>query len=82
MREMGYRIARKHARQLRLQAQNLGFALPFLLAIVTLVADGWPALVTAAAAPLVSLAGILIERWLFFAEAIHAATLYYGARSV
>jgi len=24
-------------------------------------------------------AGVLIERWLFFAEAKHAVTLYYGA---
>ena len=27
-------------------------------------------------------AGALIERWLFFAEAKHVVTLYYGARSV
>jgi len=26
--------------------------------------------------------GVLIERWLFFAEAKHAVTLYYGAESV
>ena len=82
MREMGYRIARKHVPKLRLAAQILGFALPFLLAIVTLVAAGWPALVAGSAAPLVSLAGIVIERWLFFAEAKHAVTLYYGERSV
>ena len=26
------------------------------------------------------LPGLLIERWLFFAEAKHAVTLYYGAQ--
>lgn len=82
MREMGYQIARKHGPRLRLQAQNLGFALPFLLVLVTLATDGWPASVAGAAAPLVSLAGMLIERWLFFAEAKHAVALYYGERSV
>jgi DMSO reductase anchor subunit len=24
--------------------------------------------------------GVLIERWLFFAEATHTVTLYYGAQ--
>lgn len=26
--------------------------------------------------------GVLVERWLFFAEAKHAVTLYYGAERV
>lgn len=25
-----------------------------------------------------ALAGLLVERWLFFAEATHVSTLYYG----
>ena len=25
--------------------------------------------------------GILIERWLFFAEAVHVVTLYYGEKA-
>ena len=29
-----------------------------------------------------STVGILIERWLFFAEATHTVTLYYGAEAV
>jgi sulfite dehydrogenase (quinone) subunit SoeC len=32
-------------------------------------------------AVLVGAIGVLIERWLFFAEAKHAVTLYYGATS-
>ena len=26
--------------------------------------------------------GVLIERWLFFAEAKHVVTLYYGSKAV
>jgi DMSO reductase anchor subunit len=29
-------------------------------------------------AALTAMAGVLVERWLFFAEAKHAVTLYYG----
>ena len=29
-----------------------------------------------------SLAGVLVERWLFFAEARRSVTLYYGAAAV
>jgi DMSO reductase anchor subunit len=28
------------------------------------------------------LLGLLVERWLFFAEAKHVVTLYYGAAAV
>jgi DMSO reductase anchor subunit len=38
--------------------------------------------VAALAAALVATAGVLVERWLFFAEAKHTVTLYYGARAV
>jgi DMSO reductase anchor subunit len=34
--------------------------------------------VLAAVAALASLLGIYLERWLFFAEATHTVTLYYG----
>jgi sulfite dehydrogenase (quinone) subunit SoeC len=33
------------------------------------------------AAPFMML-GLLVERWLFFAEARHVVTLYYGAAAV
>jgi DMSO reductase anchor subunit len=36
-------------------------------------------LVAAMTAALSMAAGLLIERWLFFAEAEHVAMLYYGA---
>ncbi|WP_224548762.1 dimethyl sulfoxide reductase anchor subunit family protein [Mesorhizobium sp. CA16] len=78
LKEMGFRIARKHSAKLRLITQALAFATPAaLLAIVYFVP--WPlgaiASVLAAGA---QLAGMLVERWLFFAEAKHTVTLYYG----
>ncbi len=32
-------------------------------------------------AALIAVPGLAIERWLFFAEAKHAVTLYYGAET-
>jgi sulfite dehydrogenase (quinone) subunit SoeC len=78
LKEMGFQIARKHAAKLRRIAFLLAFALPFVLALVPLLAAGWPAVIAAIlAAPLATI-GVLTERWLFFAEAKHAVTLYYG----
>jgi DMSO reductase anchor subunit len=79
LKEMGFRIARKHARKLRRIAFQLAFVLPFLLMLIALAASGWGRLAAALlAAPLATL-GVLVERWLFFAEAKHTVTLYYGA---
>jgi DMSO reductase anchor subunit len=81
LKEMGFAIARKHAARLRRVALSAGFALPFLL---TLVAWFSASLAPAAAmlAALIGTAGVLVERWLFFAEARHTVTLYYGAAAV
>ena len=83
MEEMGYRIARKHAKKLRRIALALGFALPALLvlgSVLTPGSIGAASLSLLAAAAM--LTGLLIERWLFFAEARHVVTLYYGAAAV
>lgn len=74
-REMGYAVARKHARKLR------GFVLMFLLAagLAMLLALAAPLLAVVAA--LAALAAAATERWLFFAEAQHVVTLYYGAKA-
>ena len=73
--EMGYSVARKHAEKLR----GLVF---FLLAAALLV------LLVSLAAPVVSLlaavltvAAAVVERWLFFAQAQHIVSLYYGAKA-
>ena len=67
LREMGYRIARKHAARLRVIAVLLGFIAPIVLL---------PFLPPIAA--IAALLGLLVERWLFFAEATHTITLFYG----
>lgn len=78
LKEMGYRVARKHAAKLRLIAQALAFALPAVCLLLSLLLPGPLALVFALAAVPLQLAGMLVERWLFFAEARHTVTLYYG----
>ena len=77
LREMGYVLARKHARRLRLLAMLLFAAAPLLCSLpLFLYAHGHVGLPMAAAAAF-ALSGALVERWLFFAEARHMVTLYY-----
>jgi DMSO reductase anchor subunit len=76
LREMGYQIARKHATKLRRIAVVLAFLVPAFLAL--LAAIGLVPVVTASLAALCALAGLFVERWLFFAEATHVSTIYYG----
>lgn len=78
MREMGYQVARKHALGLRKLAALTLFAIPIALVLVILLGTGF-APVLLGAAVLSTMAGVLVERWLFFAEAEHVAMLYYGA---
>jgi len=80
LKEMGFRVARKHAVRLRLIAQALAFALPLLMLAATLVLPEirWLSAFLAVTAAAAQLAGMLVERWLFFAEAKHTVTLYYG----
>ncbi len=46
--------------------------------VVTLVAPAGVGVAAAIVAVLALAPGMLTERWLFFAEAKHAVTLYYG----
>jgi DMSO reductase anchor subunit len=78
--EMGYRVARRHAARLRRYVWLLGFAGAILLTMLALVSTGPLAFISALLAALSGLAGVAIERWLFFAEATHTVTLYYGRR--
>lgn len=82
LKEMGFSIARKHAAKLRRIAIGLGFGLPFLLSLVPFVASGWAAIAATLAAAILGTVGVFVERWLFFAEAQHAVTLYYGQAAV
>jgi DMSO reductase anchor subunit len=74
--EMGFVLARKHARKLRIIAVVLFADVPALcaLAVLLLPIAAAPWLAVAAISALV---GAFVERWLFFAEAKHVVTLYY-----
>lgn len=77
-REMVHRIGRKHAAKLRMLAMVFGGVVP--IAILMLIwLTGASALFSLVAA-ISMIAGLLGERWLFFAEAEHAVSLYYGHR--
>lgn len=76
--EMGFKVARKHAARLRKVTIVLGFVLPVVLSLVPLLVAGWPGIVAMLFAVALAMTGILVERWLFFAEAKHVVTLYYG----
>ena len=75
LREMGFRVARKHAARLRQVALWGGFAAPAVLAALALA--GAPAAPLLALGALLALLGVLVERWLMFAEATHTVMLYY-----
>ncbi|MDE3174946.1 MAG: dimethyl sulfoxide reductase anchor subunit [Pseudomonadota bacterium] len=79
MREMGFRVARKHAAKLRRIVIAALFVVP-LLALLCIALASSPLLAGFAAglATLSAAAGVGVERWLFFAEATHVSTLYYG----
>ena len=82
MREMGYRIARKHAAKLRrlAVAGAVRRARGVVVRLATALAPASPLGRTALAllASLSAAAGLGVERWLFFAEATHVSMLYYG----
>ena len=78
LKEMGFAIARKHAKKLRRLALSLGLLLPGILLIFAGVSGGVAQLALLLLAVVSGLAGTVVERWLFFAEARHAVTLFYG----
>ena len=73
--EMGFIVARKHADTLR----RISLALAILLPVAALLAAPASALVMVAAV-VIHLVGVMVSRWLFFAEAKHTVMLYYGQR--
>jgi DMSO reductase anchor subunit len=81
LKEMGYRVARAHAAKLRRYAAALAFALPILLIGAAFWTDGVFGILAGGIAAVSLTLGLVIERWLFFAEAKHVVTLYYGATS-
>ena len=78
LKEMGYKIARKHADKLRRLSLLGGFILPFILTLIISSNSSLPGIIAAILALVFSMLGVIIERWLFFAEAKHTVMLYYG----
>lgn len=75
--EFGYLVPRLTAMSLRVLSMILAFAVPLVLLYIALEYQ----------APLVGMvalasvfAGLVAERWLFFAEARHVVNLYHGAQ--
>ena len=78
--EMGYQVARKHASKLRHIAFSLGLLVPGILILLAMKLDGITQIAVLTLALLAGYGGIVVERWLFFAEAEHVVGLYYGKR--
>ena len=72
--EFGFVLARRNALALRIAALTAGFGIPaaWIVSGATNAPVAW-------LAAIVCLAGLLAERWLFFAEAQHTVRLYHGA---
>lgn len=77
--EMGFKIARKHREKLRRWAFMNSFLIPWCTAAFTVDADPWIKIPGAIVAVIIMMGGVMVERWLFFAEAKHTTMLYYGA---
>lgn len=76
MKEMGYVVARKHAEKLRLMVL-CGLGLSIMASLLTLASP----IIFAIIAAILSFAAAIVERWLFFAEAQHVVSLYYGTKA-
>lgn len=76
MREMGYKVARSNSARLRKLMVVLGFMVPFLCLAGSAFMPIY--MVPLMIVLLISHAiGLMVERWLFFAEAEHVVNLYY-----
>ena len=76
MREMGYQVARRHAAKLRRLAATLLFGVPLVATLLQFAPLPIPAKLALAIVSVLSAgAGVLTERWLFFAEAEHVVVL-------
>ena len=82
LKEMGFRLGRKHRARLRLIVRLTGFGLPLLLSLLVLLLGSVLGIIAAGLAVASAALGLVVERWLFFAEAKHTVTLYYGAEAV
>jgi len=79
-REMGYKVARKHAAKLKTYALVLTFLAPIVLLGVDSALTSQFSIIITVLSALSAATGVVIERWLFFAQAQHVVTLFYGAQ--
>ena len=78
MTEMMFVVARNRARALRMLAIVLGAIVPLLLVALAVTQGAGPLVLVPAL--IIHLAGLMCERWLFFAQAEHVVGAYYGHR--
>jgi len=78
--EFGFVLARSRARTLRLAMFVLTLPVPLVLLMAGSAGQGGA--LPIAAAVLCFLGGVLLERWLFFAQAEHVVRLYHGQQRV
>ncbi len=71
--EMGFAVARRHAESLRWTVYAV-LAVACAMGVFAVFLSPWFSLPLAGLA----LAAAVVERWLFFAEAVHVVNLYYG----
>ena len=79
MKEMVFRVARKHAAKLRKGAIAFGFVAPLIGVALAWLAGGGAGTLIMLVSVAFTAVGIYVERWLFFAEARHTVGLYYGS---
>lgn len=76
--EMGFIVARRHAKRLAAIAVLFAIIIPVIALLLYLTTETTPLILIPTT--LTHIIGVMIDRWLFFAEAKHSVTLYYGER--
>ncbi len=74
--EFGHAVTQSKGNGLRVVVFLFGFIVPAILLIILLNGSGVNLLIYVALG--IAYIGILVERWLFFAEARHVVNLYHG----
>jgi DMSO reductase anchor subunit len=78
LKEMGYVLARKHAIRLRHISVVFFTFVPMLSLVATWFGTDWVVIKITALSSL--FAGLMVERWLFFAQAEHLVIAFYDTR--
>ena len=79
--QLGPTSDRKQIEKLRRRSFLLYLLVPFCACTMPVEMDFWIRMPAAILASTSVIAGVLVERWLFFTEAKHTAMLYYGKQS-